>query len=106
MPQRTTAEPSWEQRFRDEGGPLLNELKELYAVTPDCVFSMEWVDPSNSMLALKDRGITVEVYAGKWGGKVCLFARGFRQGAAPYFRHYFPNGPRQLLNFMRETTFQ
>ena len=106
MPQRTTAAPSWEDRKREEGGRLLQELKELYAVTPGCVFSMNWEDGSENMLELKGRGITVQVYAGRWCGKVCLFARGFQDSkgddAEPYFRHYFPNGPLQLLDDMKE----
>ena len=114
MPQRTTAAPSWEDRKRVEGGRLLQELKELYAVTPGCVFSMDWVDGSESTLELKGRditgrNITVEVYATSWGGEVSLFARGFQdsQGgnATPYFRHHFPGGPETLLSFMKNTVF-
>jgi hypothetical protein len=109
MPQRTTAAPSWEERKRVEGGRLLKELKEVYAVTPGYVFSMDWVDDSKSTLELKGRDITVEVYATSWGGEVSLFARGFQdsQGdnATPYFRHHFPGGPETLLNFMKNTVF-
>ena len=109
MPQRTVAEPSWDDRIREEGGQLLSALKDQYAENPDHVFSMEWVDEAKDMLQLKGNGITVEVSAGRWGGAVCLVARGFRdsQGpdAFPYFSHYFPRGASHLLEYMDDEVF-